>query len=334
MKGNIRLDHFSAPSESLRADTVDGVIADAITGARRLDDATSAFFARELELIKTETFDTKYKPLKSAEFLPINVEGGDGVNEITWRRYTDVGLAVIISDYGMDIPRSDVYAEEFSVKPKEIATSFGYGLFEIARARRANLPLDRKRATAARRAMDFKIDSLAWHGDAEHGIQGFIDYPGTQEYITPDGGTFSPLWEEKTSDEILKDMNDMITTVRTTTNGVESPDTMLMPIAQYELIRNKRVSDYSDTTVLEYFRRNNPDIEIYWVNELAGAGAGESDRIIAYKRDPQHVTQEMPTVLNTLPETRDNFEYVTVMYSRYAGVIIYYPLSVIFADNV
>ena len=67
-----------------------------------------------------------------------------------------------------------------SVKPKDIGDSYGYSIQEIRRAAMAGMPLEARRATAARQAIDDKIDYIAWYGDTATNLKGFLDYPRNQ----------------------------------------------------------------------------------------------------------------------------------------------------------
>lgn len=300
----------------------------------RLDSNDLAFFNRELEYIKSKSYDTKQRMLKAAQLIPVSTEAGPGAREITFRRYTMRGTAKIISDYAKDIPRADIYGEEETVKVKHIASSYGYSIFEIQESRRVNKRLDVRRAQAANRAVDEKMDRLVWFGSTKHNIQGFLDYPGILEYTTPNGAGGNPEFDTKTSAEILADMNAMISTPVETTNGVERPNTLLLPIAQYELVATLRNSDASDLTVLEYFKRNRPGVMVEPLDVLKGAGVGGSDRMMAYVRDPEHLTQEMPVPRQQEAPQQNGLEVEVIVWGDHAGVIVYYPLSVIFADNI
>jgi hypothetical protein len=121
----------------------------------RLDRGESVFFAREVEHIKTQTYDAKPKELKGLMLIPISTDASPGARLITYRRYASVGFAKIISDYANDFPRVDVYGEEESIKVYSIGDSYGYNIMEIREA--AMTPgknLELRRATSACRAHD------------------------------------------------------------------------------------------------------------------------------------------------------------------------------------
>jgi hypothetical protein len=305
----------------------------------RLDADETVFFKRQLEYVKSRTYDTKYKELRAFRFLPVSGEAPSGATEITWRSFSQYGMAKIIADYAHDFPRVDVYGEEQTIKIRDIGDSYGYSIQEIRRAMMAGFDLENRRALTARRAIEQRIHSIALDGDANYNLQGFIDYPGVNEYVVPAGAGGDTEWSTKTADEILTDLNGVVTTIIEITAGRERPNTILLPIGQYELIRNTRVGTASDTTVLKFFRDNNPDIAVDWLQELDEAGdpdtdSNATDRMIAYTRDEEHVTLEIPMSFEQLEEEHKGMEYTIPCHAQCAGVIVYYPLSVCIADGI
>jgi hypothetical protein len=301
-----------------------------------MDRGESIFFARELEHIKAQTYDVKLRDLKALSLIPISTSAGPGATTITFRRFAGVGLAKIISDYANDFPRVDVYGEEETVKVYSIGVSYGYNIMEIREA--AMTPgrnLDQRRATTARRSHDEKINDIAFKGDAEHNIQGLLNYPGVTETTLPADGTGgSTRWKDKTVDQILRDINLMTDAVMIPTYRREVPDTLLLPMAAYNHLANTRLGD-NVTTLLKYIMDNNPVLKkIDWLDELSGAGEGKTDRILVGTFDDEHLTNELPQPFEQFEPLQKGMEFTIPCHSRTAGVIIYYPLAFAFADGI
>lgn len=302
----------------------------------RLDAGEGVFFARELEYVKSKTYDTKQKLLKALQLIPISTEGGNGITEITYQKYTGVGFAKVIADYAKDFPRVDVYGEEVTVKVKGIGTSYGYSIKEIRSSQRSGKQLDARRAAMAKRANDQKVNSIAFSGDTKTGLNGLISYPGITEATIPADGTgSSKLWSTKTPDQIVRDVTNMVNAVMVTTNGVEAPDTMLLPLEQYNHIANTKMSTNSDLTILSYILKNSPVLKVIeWVVELDGAGASSTDRVMVYTRDEDHLTLEIPQPFEQFEAQKDGMEFKIPCHSETAGVIVYYPLAVAYGDGI
>jgi hypothetical protein len=311
----------------------------AYTGGRdpvRLDRGESAFFAREAEHIKAQTYDAKPKELKALLLIPINTDAGPGATTITFRRYTGVGFAKIISDYANDFPRVDVFGEEQSVKVYSIGDSYGYNIMEIRSA--AMTPgknLELRRGITARRAHDEKVNDLALKGDPEYKIEGLLNYPGITETTLPaDGVGNSSKWKDKSEDQILRDINIITGGVMVPTHNREVPDTLLLPLSVYNYLANKRLGD-NQTTLLKYILDNNPTIKkIDWLSELSGAGAGKTNRVLCGKFDDEHITLELSQPFEQFDPLQKGMVYEIPCHSRCAGVIIYYPMAFCFADGI
>lgn len=301
-----------------------------------LDVNESAFFLRELEYVKKKTYDKKYKKIRYPDLLPVSTEADAEAAQITYQKFTKVGLSKVIAFYADDAPNVDVYGEEVTVKVKRVGNSFGYDRQEVKQSLKTGKRLNQRKAATARLATEQKLNRIAWTGDAAHNIQGFIDYPGITEYTVPVGASTSKLWSTKTPDEIIADLAGIVTDgIIDPTNGVGVPDTIILPIAQYELIANTRVTDGDSNTILNFFLDNNPHIkQIEWLTELKGAGAGGTDRYMAYSKDPNNVTFELTQPFTFLPPEARNYGFKVLTETFTAGVIVYFPLEVAYGDGI
>lgn len=299
-----------------------------------LDASETAFFKRQVEYVKTKTYDIKYKNLKATKLIPVSTETPSGADYIIWQSFGKAGLAKIVSDYATDFPRVDVYATENQSKIFSLGDSYGYSIKEIRRSTLAGNNLDTRRANTARRAIDELFDRLAWEGDSDYNIQGFFDYPGITEYTVPNGAAGTKPWSTKTPDEINEDLVGICDAVSVPTNGREMVDTILLPRTQYNLIKNTRMGGSSDTTIFKYFSDNNPEIMIEALDELKDRGVGSTQRMIAYTKDSEHLSMEIPQAFEQMDPEKKGMTWVINCHAEFGGVIIYYPQSVAFADGI
>lgn len=304
-----------------------------------LDANESAFFERELEFVKSKTYDVKYPNLKATTLIPVSTEAGPGAETITYQQFNSAGIAKIIANYADDLPRADVFGKEFTQKVRSIGMSYGYNLQEVRNASMAGRPLSAKKAAAARKSNDQKVNSIGWFGDTVYGLLGMLNQPNVPAATVPAGATSGNVsWvgaTPKNPTEILQDMNDSVTRIIELTLGTEVPNTMLLPIAQHRKIATTRLDSGTDTTILEYFLRNNPNMQmVEWVNELSAVaplpsgGGGPADVGITYERSPEILTFEIPQPFEQLPVQEKNLEYLVPTHSRCGGVVVYYPLAI------
>ncbi len=296
-----------------------------------LDEQDTIFFARELEHIKSITYDVKFPRLKFAEgdLIPMSFEGGEGARSITYETFDMLGVAKIISDYASDLPRADTKGKETTVPVRDLGASFAWNVREIKAARRTGKPLQARKSDSARRAIFQLLDQLAVFGDSDSGLLGILTHPNITEVILPDDGAGSSTkFLDKTPDQILRDLNSLSTTIVDSTNGVESPDTMIMPHAQFELITNTPRSIHSDISIKNWFLDNNEHIkQIEPVVKMKAAEGGE-DVIMAYEKNPNILTLEVPDPFQIEAGERRGLEMIFPVLLSTGGVIIYYPLAV------
>ena len=299
------------------------------------DSDESVFLLRQLDFIKSQTYDVKYAELKARKLIPVSSEADPGAEKIFYRQYDQTGIAKIVANYGDDLPRADVKGKEFFATVKTLASSFGYNIQEMRAAIYGNVPLEQRRANAARRAIAQKENRLAFFGDANSNLVGFFSNTNVPGVTLPSDGTgASKLWSTKTADQIIRDMNLCANTVVSQSLGVEIPDTLLLPLDSYNYVASTARSANSDTTILNYFLQNNPYIkQVEWVNELLTAGSGSTRRMATYRRAPDVLTMEVPSDFEQLELQIKNLEYRVPCIERFGGVLIYYPLACAFADG-
>ena len=303
---------------------------------QNLDANESIFFARELEFVKTKTYDIIFPELKARTHIPVSFEAGEGAESITYQQFTQLGVAKIISNYADDLPRADVAGKEFTAPVKSLGDSYGWNVQEIRAARMAGRPLPQRKANAARRAIATLENRIAYFGDTDSGLQGFLTNPNVNTVVIPaDGAGSSKKFADKTPTQILRDLNSMATSIHAVSKGVESPDTLLLPLTQFNLIFTTQLSSGTDMTIGKFFLENSPHItNIDWLNEIEGSGPGGVDQMVAYRRDPDKLTLEIPQDFEQFPVQKRGLEFLVPCHERCGGVIIYYPLSVAIADDI
>lgn len=310
---------------------------------KRLDANESAYFVEQLTYFEKTAHNTKYKGIRYQQFIPTSTEVPSGTRNITYQVYTAIGLAKIISNYAKDFPRVDLYGEEKTKKVKDLGASFGYNIKEIREqsllnaGRKRGAPtinLNTERVKNAKRAIDQQHNEIAWFGNDKHGLNGFVNFPGISEYIIPVGASGFKAWSTKTPDEILTDLNGMVTAIIESTNGVEQPNQIILPIAQYRLISTTRLPDGDNATVLKFFLETNPGMSVDWATEVDGAGVDGADRAMCYSRDIMNLKYDAPVLYEQFEAERENMEYSVAVHGESGGVSVYYPASIEFADGI
>lgn len=301
----------------------------------RLDAAESAFLSRQLEYIRAELYKVDYPELMGRMLIPVDKVVPPGAEIMTYRQYDRVGSAKVVASYATDAPRVNVFMKEFPSSIRGILTSWGVTIQEMRNAQLAGMNLDATEQEAAREAIEEKIDLIAQVGDSSHGLLGLLNQPNAISYVIPNGVSGSALWKNKTADEILADMNGIISNMVELTNQREKPDTMILPIAQYEEIASRRIGDGSERTILGYFLANSRHVKevVSWY-AVKGAGAGATDRMVIYKRDIKKLKLVIPLEFIQHEPQRKGLQIETICEARCGGVVVHKPLSISYGDGI
>ena len=313
----------------------------------RFDSAeeASVFFARELDHVKSESYDVEYPEFTALNTFPISSEADAGAETITYYTYDKQGLAKVIDNYSTDLPRVDVGGKPSVATVKSIGDSYGYSAQEMRASRLAGKSLDSRKAEAARYAIDNLTNQIAWKGDSETGLLGVLSTEQNIPLYTIGAGAKSgkTTWIEKTADEVLDDINGMAKQVAKVTKNVERPDTLCVPAEVYMHISTKRIDDTAQT-VLGFVLEHSPyiknvinaaelDSDSVETNPYAAAENGQGVAFL-FKNDARKLSLENPMPFYQYPLQTKNLETIIPCEARTAGVIVYYPLSCLIAVGV
>ena len=308
----------------------------------RQDD--TIYFSRQLEYIKAKIQEVRYPNFKQRSLIPVSFEADPGAKTITYRQYDSLGIAKIIANYAKDFPRASVKGEEFTAKVKSLGASYGYSVQDIRSARMAGINLEQREANAARKCIMQKEQAVAYFGDSAYGLGGFLTNANIPTGSVPADGTGSATtFASKTADQIIRDLHACANDIVENTNEVEEPDTLLLPVAQFTYIASTPRSSTSDTTILDFFLKSNPYINsVVPLNQLKEPDDGWSsvgasftgDIMVAYRRNPDVLTLEIPQDFEVFPEQLEGLEYKVPVHQRIGGTIIYLPLAINICEGI
>lgn len=313
----------------------------------RFDSAADAsvFFARELDFIKTQSYDVEYPELTALSIFPISSEVDPGSETITYYSYDKTGMAKLISNYATDLPRADVMGKPTTAIIKSVGDSYGYSIQEMRASRMAGKSLDVRKGESARYQIDRLNNQIAWAGDAATGLMGVLSKENDIPlYPMPNGAKSKTDWASKSPQEIMADINGMQKQVAAVTKNVERPDTLVLPSDVFIDISTRQIEN-TGYTVKRFIEENAPYLKsIISAAELQadspdtnpyGADNGTGQNIaLLFKNDPRKMTIENPMPFYQYPVQPKGLEVVIPCEARTAGAIIYYPLSLLIAVGV
>jgi len=318
-------------------------LAEALAAELRFDGKEDAavFFARELDHVKAGTYDKVYPEFTALKLFPVPSEVNPGAESVTFYGFEKTGMAAIIHNYGTDLPRTDTHGVPVTRPVKSLGASCGYSNQEMRASRLAGKSLDIRKAASAKYAIDYEINRIAWAGDKRSGLQGVLSPENDVPVFalkTNAAGT-STKFVDKTPEEQLRDIAEMVRFTAALTNSVERPDTLALPTEAYlHLFDTPRSAD-SDLSIGEWILKNSPRLKkIVEAPELnpdsgitpyPGTGVG-----FMFSRDSMKFTIEIPMPFYQYPVQPRNLEFVVPCESRMAGAIMFRPLSALIVPGI
>lgn len=301
-----------------------------LPNGRRLDANETAALQRQLDFVKSRTYDIKYSEMKARRFIPVSNEVNPGAESITYKQWDQYGMAKVVSDAADDLPLVDVVAKEFTSPVKTLGAAYKFTVQELKAAALLGTSLDQQRGRAARRAIEAGIDHVAALGLGESQMPGFLNHPNVP-VVAPTTGT----WATASVDEILADINKLVNSIVTASNEIHNPDTLLLPTASFALLASTPAGANLESTILKVFLSTNPYIRSVdqW-SKLNTAGVGGGPRVVAYLRDPEIMQLEIPQEFEQLPPQPKNLAFVVPCHCRVGGTSIRYPLAMAYMDGV
>lgn len=151
------------------------------------------------------------------------------------------------------------------------------------------------------------IDQLVYTGFTEYGVTGIVNDAGvTAASVALNAGATSRLWTAKTPDEILNDINTIIVQgwAASEYDVTGIPNHILIPPSQFAYIVSQKVSSAGNVSILNYLLENNiakangVDLTIVPCRQCIGAGAGSTDRMVAYVNDEDKLNFDLPVPIS------------------------------------
>ena len=322
---------MAGPMEHTRYDEYDAVmLANApIVRNNFREDADFIFLARQLDYVRTQTYDRMLPATNADALVPDDTSIPEWAESVTQYAYDMVGMAKVIANYADDLPRADVRSTSRSVTVRTLGDSYGYNINELRASRATGAGLDQRKAAAARRAMDLKIMSIKLNGDTMYSLYGLFNHPNIPVQVLPVTGD----WGTLTGDQILQNLVAWVTGYQNQTKGTHSPTHLELAPKAFVAASTKFITAAgSMVTPLAWFRANYPGVTVENIWELTNAAsAGTKDLGLLYERNADNISHMYVMPFAQLPPEARNLEIVTDCVARSGGVNIFYPLALLSA---
>lgn len=290
-------------------------------------DSFSAFAENELQQVIAQTYDRKYPDLDATMHFPVATgKVNPGAQSWAFDSYEGRGRAVIKAPGAGDIPRADVSKGRQAYPVRSIFLAYGWDIEEMEAAAFAGVALDAKKGDACRRGIAELEHSIILDGDAGNGLPGVLSNPFVPIAAAPVGAW---LGGTTTPEQMLADLNAMVTAPYETSKRVHNVSQILLPNAHYRRVQTTMMTASGVESVLSVFQKTNPGVSVAPMTELATAGPLGTPMALAYQKSPEIVESIIPLPFQQLPPDVKSTEVVVNCRERIGGAVWYYPAAAV-----
>jgi hypothetical protein len=302
-----------------------------------------AFLIEQASYIETTVYEVQYPDILYPTLIPVDSSANEWAKSITFFSMDKVGQADWFHHEAHDMRIADVERSKYEVGIEMAGIGYRYTLQELGIAMLIpGTNLTAERADAARRASEEFIDKVALQGDVAKGWEGLFnngDVTRTDAAATGTGN--SPLWSTKTAQQMISDVNSVLTGIYTASLTVEMADTVLMPLRAYQLLADTQMTNITMTALQwlqqynVYTAQTNRPLMVRGVRGLETAGKNSTGRLVAYRRDPAVVKMHIPMPHKFMPVWQTGpliFDVPGIF--RIGGVEIRRPGAVRYLDGI
>lgn len=298
--------------------------------------AAYGFVQSQATHIEATVNRTVYPDIQYPGLIPVDTSAHPFTQTVTYYSSDIYGKAKWINGNADDIPLAGTERNRHQTSVYTAGIGYGFGWEEVNVAMLMGGNLQADDALAARRAYEEFVDAGLLVGDAEKGFQGLLSYSGVTAITAGNGD-----WVNATEDEVLADVNEVILGVASATLYTSVADTLLLSPERMNLLATRRLGD-TGMTILEFIRKNNTftamtgrPLTIAVLRGLSTAGAGGTQRMIAYRRSPDVLKAHIPMPHRFLGIYQDGpLHWVNPGVFRFGGLDIRKPAEVRYSDGI
>lgn len=277
------------------------------------------FVVAQAYQINTRIYENQFPDLDFGRLVYVDESAPEWTPGIITFMSSTVGAARWYSSGAKDVAKADVTMDKGQVGVHMASVGYGYDLEEVGQAQLLGMNLPEGKALAARRAYTEFMWNITLTGDTTKGLKGLANQTGVTSGLAPADGTGSvTTWFDgsgnatKTTTQIIRDINNVLTGIYTGSLTVEMADTLLLPYATISYLGATPVSTTNSETLLSYILRTNiytqmtgRPLTIRGVLGLDTAGAGGTKRMVAYANREDVAKLHLPMRHRFLPVYQD-----------------------------
>lgn len=301
-------------------------------GLPTMDDGMG-FYISQLANLEAKIYEAKYTAINFAEMIPVNTAVPEWADSWDYISYDAVTLGKFIGSSADDLPNVALSANKTSVPIGYAGNSFDYSIDELRKSQQLRIPIDVTKGRAAFRGSQEHSQRVAYFGDASRGMFGMFNNPN----LALDNSTTN--WATATGQEKVSDMNSLLIKVWIDSANTHLPNALAIDSERYAQISSQRMDTGTDTTVLEFFKKNNlyttttgQELRIFPRLQLAEAGVGGKARMMAYELNDDNLGMCNPIPWRAIAPQMVGLNIIVPCEYKISGVEFRYVFSAAYRD--
>lgn len=221
-----------------------------------------------------------------------------------------------------------------------LAREISFTSVELERSQLLGQPIDAQKTDALNTLYQMNTDQMVYIGASEVGATGLLNSPLVTVGNVVNGVSGSPLWINKTPDEILADVNTLLTAAWSASAFAVCPSELRLPPAQFAYIASQKVSSAGNISILKFLQDNcislsinGKALNIQPIKWLTGRGVSGVDRMMVYTNEEDRVRFPM------VPIRRETAYYQGIRFTApylwaFGQMEMVYPETLQYADGI
>lgn len=309
-------------------------------GLRTIDQGMG-FYISQLANLEAKIYEAKYTNINFQEMVPVNTSIPEWADSWDYISYDAVTLGKFIGSSADDLPSVQASANKTSVPIGYAGNSFDYSLDELRKTQQMRMPIDTIKGRAAFRGSQEHSQRVAYFGDDARNMTGLFNNPN----LAVDNSTVD--WSTATGQAIVSDMNSLLIEVWINSANTHVADALALDSARYAQISSQRMDSGTDTTILEFFKKNNlyttmtgAELRIFPRLQLSasvlaanGVDNGGKDMMMAYELNDDNLGMVNPIPWRPLAPQMKNLTVIVPCEYKISGVEFRYPFSAAYRNQ-
>ncbi|MCY3553732.1 MAG: DUF2184 domain-containing protein [Gemmatimonadetes bacterium] len=311
------------------------------------------YLTNNIQAIHSMMEEILYTSFRLPEFIPLVTDVPEGAATYAYRVVDRAGLGQFIDNDGTSAPSANVGVRLVPYGLEYAGIIPEWTMEDLRRAMLAGVPLDSETVEAGMQGALDHIEMVGLLGDKDRGFQGLtnlkttgsgavtkIDSSHSNTDLRP--VDFSGSTSEAIRNFVTAAINQVISaTAEVFGRTIRSGLTIYLPIDQFNIITSDPIGDNADRSIWQYIQLHNAWSEytgetpmLKAVQELKGAGASSTDRMIVTVNDRRVMEMAIPIYPRILTTINKGYTVCSPMEYKISGLNVKRPTAIFYFDGI